>query len=227
MLESVRDNRAIDIDHIVWDWNGTLLDDNPVMLASVNDVCAAYGAPAITLTDWHAAFCRPLWRCYSKVLRQEITEDAWPVVEATYHDAYRTRLRECGLAADARDCLDRAWRGGVSQSVLSMGFHDDVVEHVSNSGIAEYFVAVDGVTDRVSGGNKAAYLYAHLKRIGARPERTLMIGDVVDDAHAAEEVGTQVVLVSTGMTDAATLQTAGAVTSSLTSALDLALRASA
>jgi len=28
--------------HVVWDWNGTLLDDNHAVLAAVNTVCAMY-----------------------------------------------------------------------------------------------------------------------------------------------------------------------------------------
>ena len=31
--------------HIVWDWNGTLLDDNHANLAAANHVCEMFGAP--------------------------------------------------------------------------------------------------------------------------------------------------------------------------------------
>jgi phosphoglycolate phosphatase-like HAD superfamily hydrolase len=51
------------VSHIVWDWNGTLLNDNTVVLAAVNDVCAYYGRAALTWEEWQGFYSRPVRAC--------------------------------------------------------------------------------------------------------------------------------------------------------------------
>lgn len=196
--------------HVVWDWNGTLLDDTVLMLAAVNDVCLEYGVPPITLDLWQAALRRPLWLCYTQVLGREITEETWPEVERAYHESYRRRLLDLPMTVGVPAALDAVEGAGLTQSVLSMGFHDDVRTQVDAAGISRYFTAVDGVRARVSGGAKAEHLALHLDRLGLQPWQTVMIGDVVDDADAALAVGADVILVATGMTALPVLEATGA-----------------
>jgi phosphoglycolate phosphatase-like HAD superfamily hydrolase len=210
--------------HVVWDWNGTLLDDHTVMLAAVNDVCAAYGAAPTTLAGWHAALRRPLWLCYSDILGIRLTEDDWPTVEGIFHDAYRRRMFEAGLTPGARQALQRVRRSRLSQSVLSMAFHADVTAQVERAGIRPFFRAVDGVTDKVSGGTKAPYLAAHLRELGLLASAVLVVGDIPDDGEAARSVGARAVLVAHETADRAALAATGQpVTDSVTAAVDLIL----
>jgi phosphoglycolate phosphatase-like HAD superfamily hydrolase len=195
--------------HVVWDWNGTLLDDHAVMLAAVNDVCAAYGAAPTTLAGWHAALRRPLWLCYSDILGVQLTQDDWPTVERIFHDAYRRRMFEAGLTAGARQTLQRVRERGLGQSVLSMGFHADVTAQVDRAGIRPFFRAVDGVPDEISGGTKAPYLAAHLRALGLAPSAVLVVGDIPDDAEAALSVGARAVLVAHETADRTALAATG------------------
>ncbi|AMU75943.1 HAD family hydrolase [Mycobacteroides abscessus] len=196
--------------HIVWDWNGTLLDDNPAMLDSVNAVCEHFGRPAIDMLTWQMALCRPLWRCYGKILERDLrAPHDWAVVENIYHQAYRRNVATCQAAADAHDALSRAKSIGMTQSVLSMGLHDDVTGQVHHFGLHEYFDRIDGVKDAVAGGTKSSYLSTHLRDLDIDPEACVLIGDVVDDALAAQSVGAQCVLVTTGMTRRQELQDTG------------------
>lgn len=196
--------------HIVWDWNGTLLDDNPAMLDSVNTVCEHFGRPAIDMLTWQMALCRPLWRCYGKILDRDLrAPEDWAVVEHIYHEAYRRNLATCQAATDAHATLGRARSLGMTQSVLSMGLHDDVTHQVRLFGMHEYFDQVDGVKDKVAGGTKGRYLSVHLESLGIEPQACVLIGDLVDDALAAEFVGARCVLVTTGMTRREELQETG------------------
>jgi phosphoglycolate phosphatase-like HAD superfamily hydrolase len=208
------------IRHIVWDWNGTLLDDNPVMLASVNAVCAHFGRPAIDMETWQAALCRPLWRCYGKILDRDLSApEDWATVERLYHEAYRLNLVDCRTASDAADVLTQARRLGLSQSLLSMGLHHDVTEQAGQFGVSDFLTQVDGVKDKVAGGHKADHLKVHLETLGLDPRACALIGDVTDDAAAARAVGAECVLVTTGMTGRPELEATGhSVADSLTEA---------
>jgi phosphoglycolate phosphatase-like HAD superfamily hydrolase len=61
------------ITHIVWDWNGTLLDDNHANIVAVNRICAQFGRPPIELDYWRSVFQRPLMPCYEELVGRRFT----------------------------------------------------------------------------------------------------------------------------------------------------------
>lgn len=65
-------------------------------------------------------------------------------------------------------------------------------------------------------------MVAHLKALGLDPEKVVVIGDSVDDAHAAHHVGARAILYTGGMSRRSELKTVGVpVVDSLADALDL------
>ncbi len=71
--------------HIVWDWNGTLLDDNDAVVSAVNTVCTAFGRDHIGLEQWRAVFSRPLLQCYERLLERSINAEEWARIDVLYH----------------------------------------------------------------------------------------------------------------------------------------------
>ncbi|WP_079036712.1 MULTISPECIES: HAD family hydrolase [Streptomyces] len=198
------------IRHVVWDWNGTLLDDNHVMLASVNDVCAHFGRPAVDMPAWRAALRRPLWLCYGTILDRDVSgAEEWAEVVRLYRAGYHGRADELRLAADAEKTLARVREAGLTQSVLSMALHDDVTTQATRFGVHRYVERIDGVLPEAAGGHKAGHLADHIGRLGLAPDECLLVGDVVDDAAAARQAGVRCVLVTTGMTAADELHETG------------------
>lgn len=200
---------TVQIQHIVWDWNGTLLNDNDAVLAAVNGICAEFGRQPVTLGEWRGMFRRPIQASYEELLERELSRDEWAALDRIYHDAYRQLLRTCGLADGVIEAL-RAWRStGCSQSLLSMWFHDELVPLITEFGLLEFFTRVDGLQHKVGGGSKAEHLVRHLEATGFEPAEVAVIGDVTDDAEAAARVGAQCVLVSTGMASRRALEATG------------------
>jgi phosphoglycolate phosphatase-like HAD superfamily hydrolase len=213
---------AVQVRHIVWDWNGTLLDDNEAVLAAVNSVCAAFGREPVTLDEWRGMFRRPIRHSYQDLLGRELDAAEWALLDRQYHDAYRELLHTCGLAEDGMRAL-RAWqRDGRSQSLLSMWFHEELLPLVSEFGLDEFFTRVDGLRHETGGGSKAEHLLEHLEAAGVEPGAVALIGDVTDDAVAAREAGAHCVLVSTGMASRdALVKTGVPVADSISGALRL------
>lgn len=198
------------VKHIVWDWNGTLLVDNDAVLAGVNAVCAAFGREPVDLGYWRQIYRRPLIDCYSELLRQELTPADFADIDRYYHDTYRALLDTVRLAPGVPDEL-RRWRdAGRSQSLLSMWFHHELVPLVTEYQLSAFFGRIDGLRVETGGGAKAEHLAAHLAAQELDPADVVLIGDVLDDAEAADAVGAACVLVSTGMASAATLSSGNA-----------------
>ncbi|MET8305882.1 MULTISPECIES: HAD hydrolase-like protein [unclassified Micromonospora] len=206
--------------HLVWDWNGTLLNDLSLVVAATNAVFASVGGPAVTSEEHRVRFRRPIAEYYAEVLGQAVDDDEFGRLDRIFHDAYRSGLTTCELAADARTAM-ASWTG--SQSLLSMWFHEELVPTVHTYGLTSHFARVDGLRATVGGGRKAESLQQHLAELGVDGTSVVLIGDSIDDADAALAVGGRAVLYTGGFTDRARLQASGhPVADTLTDAVTLA-----
>ncbi len=192
--------------HLVWDWNGTLLDDLTLVVAATNASLASVGGPVITADEHRRDFRRPISAYYAMVLGRAVDQEEFAALDKAFHVAYNEGLTACALASDALSAL-AGWTG--TQSLLSMWFHDELVPAVARYGLDRYFLRVDGLRALVGGGPKAPHLAAHLDAIGAAGPDCVLIGDSVDDAEAATAVGARVVLYTGGFTDRERLRATG------------------
>ncbi|HLL68246.1 MAG TPA: HAD hydrolase-like protein [Micromonosporaceae bacterium] len=184
--------------HLVWDWNGTLLDDFTLVLAATNASVATVGGPPVTADDHRRDFRRPIADYYAHVLGRPVADGEFALLDRAFHDAYRAGLATCQLAADAVEAMGR-WPG--TQSLLSMFFHDELLVEIDRWGLAHRLTRVDGLRQTVGGDRKASYLLEHLAALGVAGTECVLIGDSVDDAHAAEAAGAACVLYAGGFTD--------------------------
>ncbi|GAA5044231.1 phosphoglycolate phosphatase-like HAD superfamily hydrolase [Thermocatellispora tengchongensis] len=206
--------------HIVWDWNGTLFHDIDAVVGATNEVFRPYGLGAITTDGFREVYTRPIWVAYERMLGRPLHEGEWEHLDEGFHEHYHRLMLECDLAADSRPSLTAWERSGGTQSLLSMWGHERLVPKVAEFGIDVHFTRIDGLRS-ASGGHKAEHMVAHLAALDVDPAEVLVIGDSVDDAHAAMHVGARAVLYTGGMTRRADLEALGVpVVDTLTEALD-------
>jgi phosphoglycolate phosphatase-like HAD superfamily hydrolase len=209
--------------HLVWDWNGTLLDDLEIVVAATNACLAAVGGPVVTADEHRRDFRRPVVDFYSDVLGRRVDPVEFAALNRVFHDEYRRLLVHCALTADALPAI-RAWPG--SQSLLSMWFHADLVPEVTRRGLADLVSRVDGMRLDAGNDHKALHLAEHLAVLNVRGEECVLIGDSLDDAVAAASAGAHCVLYAGGHTDAERLAATGVpVATSLLEAVALAAQA--
>lgn len=213
--------------HIVWDWNGTLLDDQHLVVGALRRLTDREGLPPVTPERYRALYCRPVRVFYEKLFDRAISDAEWADLDETYHAAYGELLAtEARLAADAMHALERADRAGRTQSLLSMYRHHELVPLIERFSLHERFVRVDGL--RGPGGvRKAGAMVEHLRAVAHvtddDPRNVVVIGDAVDDAHAAQHVGAHAILVDGGSHPREELEATGVlVVDTLTDALDAA-----
>ncbi|MBW5253506.1 HAD family hydrolase [Streptomyces sp. P01-B04] len=213
--------------HLVWDWNGTLLDDNIAVVGATNAAFAEIGLAPITLEQYRETYCVPIPRFYERLMGRLPTEVEWERMDGVFHRHYTEQREACGLTAGAAELLAQWQLAGRSQSLLSMYGHEHLVPVVRGYGIERHFVRVDGRTGP-SGGSKAQHMERHFAALdGISPEYTVVIGDAVDDAVAAAHVGAKAVLFTGGSHSRSSLEAAGVpVVDTLVEAAALAQRLS-
>ncbi|MET9589362.1 HAD family hydrolase [Streptomyces sp. NPDC006516] len=195
--------------HLVWDWNGTLLDDIEAVLGATNAAFAEVDLAPLTLEQYRETYCVPIPKFYERLMGRLPTPAEWERMDGLFHRHYTERRDGCGLTAGAEEVLDRWKRAGGSHSLLSMYGHEHLVPVVRAYGIERHFVRVDGRTGP-SGGSKAQHMARHFEVLGGiPPERAVVIGDAVDDAVAAAHVGARAVLYTGGSHSRSSLEAAG------------------
>ena len=192
--------------HLVWDWNGTLLDDLTLVVSSTNQTFASIGGRSVDSDEHRRRFRRPVAEFYAEILERAIDEEEFEELDRIFHEAYRVGLTTIPLVADAEAAI-KSWTG--TQSLLSMWFHDELVPAVESRGLAGVFARIDGRPTEVDGGLKAGPLARHLAELGVAGEQAVLIGDSVDDADAAASVGAVCVLYTGGFTDPTRLRETG------------------
>jgi phosphoglycolate phosphatase-like HAD superfamily hydrolase len=199
--------------HVVWDWNGTLLDDLEIVVESVNASLGRLGAVPIDAAGYRAHYRRPVREFYESLLERPVDPETWRMIDDTFHAAYRVALGSAGLAPDARAAIEAVASAGATQSILSMWWHDELVPAVRGFGLDGDMVLVDGNRDE-AGAPKTGRLPAHLRRLAelgvrARGRQVVLIGDITDDAEAAAASGVGCVLYDSGSQARRVLESAG------------------
>lgn len=178
------------VEHIVWDWNGTLFGDGAALIESTIEAFRAAGLPAVTRESYQRHHVQPIPLFYNRLAGRELSDDEQTALAGHFQLAYLRRRDTIALTHDAVLSLRRWQDAGRGQSLLSMYPHDELLLLVHKAGIAGYFAAVDGLRDGER-GRKAPHLRRQLTELGLDPSTVLLVGDSVDDAAAAQECGTQ------------------------------------
>ncbi len=182
---------------LIWDWNGTLLDDTSAAFETLNIMLAERGAKPITMRFYLDNFSFPVRPFYEKIGMVLENED-WDALAQEYHDIYFTRPKR--LNQQAKAALAKAAKAGASQIVLSALRQDYLERETAAYGVGEFMDALYGV-DNLDGASKLARGKAMMTEIRQKygPEpRFVMIGDALHDKEVADELGIACVLCGTG-----------------------------
>jgi len=183
--------------HVVWDWNGTLVDDAAVVLSAANEALTHAGGLPIDADGYRTHYSRPVHQFYERMLGRPIANDEWQAIDDRYHDHYESSLDRLELVPDAVAALERVASVGVSQSLLSMWRHDQLITQVDRFDLGRYFARVDGLRGP-GGGPKTDHLREHVTALDLTGGDVVVIGDALDDAVAARDLGARCVLYDGG-----------------------------
>lgn len=194
------------IRQVLWDWNGTLLDDLTYAIGVRNRTFPAFGLPRIgSVAEYHRQFTFPVRRYYE---RAGVTDETFVAVAHAWMAEYVRGFDTVPLHGDAVETLARFAAAGVRQVVLSATRRDMLESQIARFPIRAYFTDVLGLSD-IYARSKEAVGLDYLARCGVPAASTLMIGDTLHDAEVARAMGTGCVLVARGHQSRETLLTAG------------------
>ncbi|MGL1935999.1 MAG: HAD family hydrolase [Fibrobacterales bacterium] len=180
---------------ILFDWNGTLLDDVDYGLKIVNTICKQYSVPEITREWYLDHFGFPLIEFYEKLgfdFSDYTFDDLSQVFMNIYHAALDTVLLHTGTM-EVLEALGQHYSLGIISAYKQERLDIAVKEY----GVDAFFTAVYGVTDDRA-DSKSHSLKEMLDRYDINPSQTLLVGDTLHDYEVAKENGIDALLIEAG-----------------------------
>lgn len=181
--------------HVVWDFNGTLLDDLDVAVAAVSDMLTSRGREPMTRSLYYELMEMPIIRYYDKLF--DLSEISFETLSQEFVEGYARHFSLARLADGAREAVERFAKAGCRQVVLSSFEQGRLSEILRLFDLEGAFDAVMGA-DNIRSEGKVDRARDWLGGVAARPERVLVIGDLVHDWEVAQALGADCVLLSCG-----------------------------
>ena len=212
--------------YILWDWNGTLLDDIDAEVGSLNAMLTKRGRSPVTVEFFREHFAFPARRFY-ELVGMDVPDSEWEALAQEYHDTYHTL--SYGLNRGAFAALRLAKRKCRGQSVIS-ALHQLYLDLETNRyGVQSYMDHVYG-TDNLDGGTKLARAHELMGVLQASSAASslsrssfVLIGDSIHDKEVADSLGIRCVLYSGGSHSRARLEPFAPVGDTLAECVRMAL----
>jgi len=209
--------------YILWDWNGTLLDDTQAALDTLNAMLAERGAKPIGMGFYRDTFAFPVKPFYESIGMVLENED-WAALAREYHEIYAAQPK--ALNRETLAALEKVKAAGARQSIISALRQDLLDEVTAATGVAPYMECIYG-TDNLDGSSKLdralELMSAIAPKTGPTPD-VVLIGDALHDKEVADALGIRCVLCAQGSHAGWRLRKVAPTGETLLEAVDLALR---
>lgn len=199
--------RLSECKNIIWDWNGTLLNDLDVCVTAINRLLEKRNLPTISSGHYTEIFTFPVKDYYATV-GFDFSQESFEVVAVEFMDHYFQLVSEADLHLSVKDTLLYFQRAGHKQIILSAMEQIELIKLVKSRKIESFFSHIFGIQDNLADG-KLDMARSAIVESGFDRNLTCLIGDTLHDAEVATELGINCLLIADGHQSEARLKQSG------------------
>lgn len=193
-------------DHIIWDWNGTLIDDTWLCADIMNDELQKIGKDGFTYEEYQRKFTFPVKDFYEDI-GFDFSDISYEEFAQNFIRSYGEKRFSCDLHFGIPALLDKTAAFGIEHSILSAYAQEVLEEAVEHYGIKDRFKVIKGLNDHFAGG-KIEEGKDLVSKINSAKDRIILIGDTLHDKEVADAMGIDAILVKNGHQSEAVLRKA-------------------
>ncbi|MDA3799514.1 MAG: HAD family hydrolase [Kiritimatiellae bacterium] len=182
--------------NIIWDWNGTLLDDAFACIYAMNILLREHGLPEMDEKRYMQVFGFPV-KDYYELLGFDFSEVVWDDLANHFISIYKDKTLEADLHSGTVETFEFINDSNVDMHILSASesqMLDDMIKKHKLDGLVK---SVTGL-DNIYASSKIDVGKSMLESLGCDPSLCLMVGDTIHDVEVAEALGIDCVLVEGG-----------------------------
>ncbi|MAV58604.1 MAG: hypothetical protein CMG07_01465 [Candidatus Marinimicrobia bacterium] len=183
-------------DHIIWDWNGTLLDDLNLSLESLNYILKKRNKNLVDQTFHEQNFCFPIKDYYRK-LNLNLNSKSFELICNDFNKHYKESILNTKLRNDVLIILNQIKKLNIDQSILSALEHKKLNKMINYYKIDHFFKYVHGVNNDEANG-KITEAKNLISLINVNRKKILLVGDTNHDSEVAEVLGIDCILIYSG-----------------------------
>ena len=181
--------------HVIWDFNGTVLDDVEVGVKSVNTLLKRRNLPELTSVEhYRSVFGFPIIKYYERI-GFDFSKESFSDVAREWVEEYMINVVNAKTADKAVEVIEALKNKGISQVLVSATEINMLNKQLDMLGISQMFDGVFGL-DNIHAQNKISAAMEWRKRNS--DAKALVIGDTDHDFETAAAIGADCVLCCVG-----------------------------
>jgi len=196
----LKNRKITNYKNIIWDWNGTLLDDVQLCNDIINIQLVKRSLPAISLKTYREIFTFPVKDYYIKA-GFNFKDESFEKIGKDFIDEYEIRKTTCNLFPGTTEVLSKIKSMNVNQYLLSAYKHDTLEVLIEHFNLSHYFESINGLDHIYADGKLELGKQLMIDIKEHNNGKTMLIGDTVHDYEVASGIGADCLLISTGHQD--------------------------
>tara|TARA_B100000965_G_scaffold8180_1_gene6357 strand:- start:31599 stop:32249 length:651 start_codon:yes stop_codon:yes gene_type:complete len=181
---------------IIWDWNGTIVDDALIFVEIMNDFLKGFGLKNITLKDYRKHFCFPVHDYYTS-LGISLSEEEFRLLSIRFINKYKEKMFVPKLKKNILTVIRHLYDNGFIQIVVSAQEKKLLNRSVAFYGLKKYFDGIYGLDNNFAISKLALAKNKLAPWLDSGPS-LLVIGDTLHDLEMARYIESSCCLVSWG-----------------------------
>ena len=182
--------------HIIWDWNGTLLNDVDHAVQVMNTLLVEHELPQLHKEHYRQIFDFPVINYY-KALGFNFEKESFENLCHKFVGRFMSGFRELPLIPEMESVLLQMQREGLTQSILSATDQENLESMVAHFQLGSVFNYIFGIDNKLA-GSKIDRGHDLVRLSGIPKDATVIIGDTLHDLEVAKALGIDAVLISHG-----------------------------
>lgn len=181
---------------VIWDWNGTLLNDIDICILCINKSLESRNLKPINRDKYVDIFTFPVKDYYEKA-GFDFSKEKFEIPAMEFIDLYYQNLNIAKLFDESKSVLQQLEKKGIKQYVLSAMEHKNLMKSLRDFGIYDFFIDINGIDNHYA-HSKLDIGRGLLKNIPFKNNEIILVGDTLHDKDVADGLGINHILVSNG-----------------------------
>ena len=181
---------------VIWDWNGTLLNDVDTCVNIINHLLTQQNKPQLSKNSYKAAFGFPIIDYYRRI-GVDFEKESFEELTMKFMGHYTKQVKDCALHEETLDVLSALRQKDMDQFILTAAHKDNVLELLDHYDIRHYFKEIEGL-DNFRAKSKIQRGHHLINDNKINTKTAVLIGDTIHDYDVAQALDVHCILVANG-----------------------------
>jgi len=185
--------------YLIWDFNGTILNDVPLCLDILNKMLTKYGKPNVDAKHYRQVFRFPVKEYYDLVGLDD-SVGPFHALADEFITEYNQRFHEVQLFPGLKQYLQELRDNNIQLIIISATEHQLLMKQLEMLEVSWMFNAIVGI-DNILGASKLLTALKWFSQQDFDPQCGCLIGDTTHDFDVANALGLDCILLAQGHND--------------------------